>query len=220
MARTSASDPLEKYRFAVYALSTANQDTETEIVNKDGKDVITAITLTGTALGGFTTVQLPKITTNKMTYREGDNLINVSALSPGLSSTEDIVLTKGLIAGPVTTGTGDTTTTTFSYTYFYQWASSIHGGGDTTSDFNYKDSQDKSGIKENTFDRRHLRIVMKDRTGNWARVWDIFNAFPVQFTPGSDLDAMGDDAKSIESLTIAYESFVEREVNADKTGVV
>lgn len=195
MARTAASDPLEKFRFEVYILTSTddagNQVTDTETATLDP----------GTAIG-FATVQLPKLTTNKITYREGDNLVNVSSLSPGLSSTEDISLTKGITKGKST---------------LYDWASSIHSGGDTTADFNYIDGN--KAATEPDINRKHLRIVMKDRTGKWAKVWDIYNAFPVQFTPGSDLDASADDAKSIESLTIAYESFVEKTVNTDGTGV-
>lgn len=199
MARSSTNDPLEKFRFEIYFLISSNDLEEgVEIKDKDGKVLDKGTVTQGTALG-FMSVQMPKITTNKISYREGDNLINVSSLSPGLSSTEDIALTKGIIKGPASS-------------LFYTWASSIHGGGDTTADFNYLDTQDKSSITENVFQRKHIRIVMKDRTGKPARAWDVYNAFPVQFTPGSDLDATADDAKAIESLTIAYESFNERTV--------
>lgn len=196
MARTASSDPLEKFRFEVYLLTSTDasgtQVTDTETLPLDPTTAI-----------GFATVQLPKLITNKITYREGDNLVNVSALSPGLSSTEDISFTKGVTKGK---------------SALYDWASSIHSGGDTTADFNYIDGNKTA--TEPDINRKHLRIVMKDRTGKWAKVWDIFNAFPVQFTPGSDLDASADDTKSIESLTVAYESFVEKQVNPQGTGVV
>ncbi len=39
--------------------------------------------------------------------------------------------------------------------------------------------------------------------------WKLYNAFPIQFTAGSDLDAAADDSKSIASLTLAYDDFEE-----------
>jgi len=205
MARAASSDPLEKFRFRVYSL-TASEDNQEEgkILDSNNNEITVSISQADAI--GFSTVQLPKLTTNKISYREGDNFINVSSLSPGLSSTEDITFSKGVAKNDST-----------NFSWFYQWASSVHIGTDTTSDFNYIDGN--KSATENALSRRHLRIVMLDRTGKWAKVWDVYNAFPVQFTPGSDLDASADDGKSIESLTIAYESFKEQKVNAAGTGV-
>lgn len=201
MARVATSDPLEKFRFTVYELDTAASN-EQSITNLAGETVTTSTAPTTANLAGFTTAQLPKTTTSKITYREGDNLNNLSSLSPGLSSTEDIVLTKGIISRLSATGeeTGD-------HSWFYIWASSITIHGATDSDFNFKDGTKTSSVPDLT--RKDLLMLMKDRTGRTARAWKIYNAFPVQFTPGSDLDASADDSKSVESLTLAYESFEE-----------
>lgn len=200
MARVATSDPLEKFRFTIYELSTV--DNTESITNIAGEAITSSTAPTQTNLAGFTTAQLPKTTTSKITYREGDNLNNLSSLSPGLSSTEDIVLTKGLVSRL----SGDGADTGNS-SWFYIWASSVTIHGTTDSEFNFKDGSKASSVSDLT--RKNLLMLMKDRTGRTARAWKIYNAFPVQFTPGSDLDASADDSKSVESLTLAYESFEE-----------
>lgn len=198
MARAANKDPLEKFRFTLYELNTA----EDTITNIAGESISSSTTPTKADLAGFATAQLPKTTTSKITYREGDNLTNLSSLSPGLSTTEDIVLTKGLISRLT-----ESTTDSGNFSWFYTWASSVTIHGATDSEFNFKDGSKVTAVSDLT--RKNLLMLMKDRTGKTARAWKIYNAFPVQFTPGSDLDASADDAKSVESLTIAYESFEE-----------
>jgi phage tail-like protein len=192
MARTSVGDPLEKFRFKVQQYSTTVTQDVTIIHNLD-------------TLVGFNTVQMPKLSTNKINYREGDNLLNVSSLSPGLSTTEDIILSRGVVAE--------------SWGWFYFWAKTIHSGQATDAAFNYNDPG--NAFKPQTeveYVRKDLVISMADRTGKTTKAWIIYNAFPVQFTPGSDLDASADDSKSIASLTLAYESFKELAVNSS-TGI-
>lgn len=169
MARTSSKDPLDKFRFKVTILNPA----------------------TGvTGVSGFATVQLPKRTTSKITYREGIHQ-DIQYNSAGLSSMEDIVLTKGVTAGS---------------SFFYNWAKTVH----KAKSGNLTDVYDAADTNLNRASYRcDLQIEMLDRQGNAQKTWKVYNAFPVQFTPGSDLDASADDAKSIASLTLAYDDFEE-----------
>lgn len=75
MARTSAQDPLEKFRFLV-------------------------IWDNGQTRAGFHDCQLPKRTTTSIGYREG-TFADASQYSAGLNTFEDVVLSRGVISAAV-----------------------------------------------------------------------------------------------------------------------
>lgn len=169
MARTSSKDPLDKFRFKVTILSAA----------------------TGvTGVSGFATVQLPKRTTSKISYREGIDQ-DIQFNSAGISTMEDIVLTKG-----ITTGSS----------FFYDWVKTVHKATAGNPNTAYEPAD--ATLDRNSY-RCDLQIEMLNRQGVAQKTWKVYNAFPVQFTPGSDLDASADDSKSIASLTLAYDDFEE-----------
>lgn len=55
--------------------------------------------------------------------------------------------------------------------------------------------------------RKDIRIDHVNRAGQVEVSYFIYGAYPVNYQPGSDFDAMGDDTLSIESITLAYDSF-------------
>lgn len=55
--------------------------------------------------------------------------------------------------------------------------------------------------------RKDIRIDHINRLGQVEVAYYIYGAYPIAYKPGSDFDAMGDDTLSIESLTLAYDSF-------------
>lgn len=176
MARSSIVDPLEKFRFAV-AWSDSGEGTE------------------GTALSrvGFHDFQMPKRSTNEITYREGiDPDINQKAA--GLSSMENVTMSRGVIIADPSNE-------------FYKWMSAVHKP--TTGHVGRETLAARSPDAAAELYRKDVTIQMLDREGNTARQWTLFNAFPVQFTPGADLNAGEDGEKSLESLTLAYEDFKE-----------
>ena len=185
MARSATSDTLEKFRFGV---SWSASDTTV---------VVDGVSTTTTAIiskAGFHDVQMPKRTTNKIEYREGTDP-DIYSRSAGITSMEDIVLSRGMM--PYN-----------AHTEMYDWSNLVHGAGDTTSSLSY--SVDK--VRGNTASvdyRKEVWIWMYHRDGSIARAWKLFNAFPVAFTPGSDLGAHEDGEKSIESITLTYEDFIE-----------
>lgn len=175
MARSSIVDPLEKFRFAV---SWSN----------DGGSESTTLTRLG-----FHDIQMPKRTTNKISYREGiDPDINQKAA--GLSDMEDIVMSRGVIIDD-------------QADEFYKWMSSVHNptAGHEARTALAARKTDAAAAEY----KKDVTIQMLDREGNVARQWTLFNAFPVQFTPGSDLNAGEDGEKSLEAMTLAYEDFKE-----------
>jgi phage tail-like protein len=198
MARIADSDPLDKFRFHVYE-TTPTMGTDNKIVvakDKDGNPISDESAPINVAVAGFHDFQMPKLNNNKITYREGDNP-NIHSVSPGLTTFEDITLSKGI--------------TNTANSWFWQWVNLVHAGGDTTSVFDF--TTDNKHYEPNLEFRKHLDVVMLDRTGTMVRRWRIYNCFPVNFVPGSDLNASEDGDKSMESLTLCYESFKEIAAN-------
>jgi phage tail-like protein len=153
---------------------------------------------------------MPKKSVTKIQYREGNDP-DIYSLSAGLASMEDITLERGLVAadqGPnnesdmykwmsavqgVTTGVGSAK------------RAGISGGGQTAG-------QAKNGPNSALLYRKDVTILILDRTGRVSRKYTLYNAFPVAFNPGSDLNAGEDGEKVVESLTLAYEDFKEIQV--------
>jgi len=175
MARSSASEPLEKFRFKVTFTNTGDSAE------------------TSGTVAGFHDIQVPKRTTNKGTYREGNDN-DVNQLFAGLSSMEDVVLSRGLVANTGTTGTA-----------LYEWMSAVHN----PSAGNIERGPASASHKY----RKDVTVAILDREGKVARQWKLHNAWPVNFVPGSDLNAGEDGEKSLEQLTLAYEDFQEIQQN-------
>jgi phage tail-like protein len=183
MARSSKTEPLEKFRFQV-TFSTSGDGNTTDISS------------------GWHDVQLPKRSTTKVTYREGDDN-DINQLSPGLSSMEDVVLSRGLIPK----------NSTDSHSVLYAWAAATHkhSAGNTT-----RSTQATNPDASHSF-RKDVTITMLDREGQAARKWTLYQAWPVNFVPGSDLNAGEDGEKSMEQLTLAYEDFQEENLASAET---
>lgn len=180
MARSASVDPLDKFRFVVAWSSDGDSES------------------TPTAKVGFHDVQMPKRTTNEITYRDGADP-DINQKSPGLSNMEDVVMSRGLIAQD-------------DNNEFYKWASAVHR---PTEGHVGRDALTAvtTGGASNNF-RKDVTITQLDREGQPARRWVAYNAWPKAFTPGSDLDASEDGEKSLEQITLAYEDFKEVKLDA------
>lgn len=147
---------------------------------------------------GFHDMQMPKRTTTKGSYREGIDP-DIKQLFAGLSTMDDVILSRGIIVQDPNDE-------------FYKWMSAVHnptsGAAGRTSI-----SARPAGAASLTY-RKDVTVQMLDREGNVARQWKLFQAFPVHFVPGSDLNASEDGEKSLESLTLAYEDFQEEVPNS------
>jgi phage tail-like protein len=176
MARASTNEPLEKFRFRA-------------TFSADGAEVAGVV-------AGFHDVQLPKRTTNKGTYREGiDN--DVNQLFAGLSSMEDVVLSRGLLPSDSSGRNASA---------LYEWMSAVHNPSQSG---NRARVLTAGPLDASHAYRKDVTIDMFDREGQVTRTWILKNAWPTNFTPGSDLNAGEDGEKSLEQLTLAYEDFVE-----------
>lgn len=188
MARASTNEPLEKFRFTVSFSNTGTLDAAH----------------TG-AVAGFHDVQLPKRSTNKGTYREGDDN-DINQLFPGLSSMEDVVMSRGLLPSD---STGKAASA------LYEWMSAVHNPSAGN-----KDRATTGQLDATHKYRKDVTINMLDREGKTSRTWILYNAFPVNFVPGSDLNAGEDGEKSLEQLTLAYEDFQEMKAGTTTTATV
>lgn len=177
MARSSTVDPLERFRFRL----SWSADTGSES--------------TALVRAGFHDMQLPKKTINKIEYREGIDP-DINQLSAGLASTDDVVLSRGLIA-------------TDQNNEMYKWMSAVQK---PTAGHVSRQAvkQRRSDAAANDY-KKDVTVEMLDREGNVAARWTLYNAFPVGFVPGSDLDASEDGDKSLEQLTLAYEDFKQED---------
>lgn len=209
MARTSTADPLEKFRFQVYSLtgdtivySTAGSTSTVTITDPNG-NAITPKSGLFPITAGFHDCQVPKHTTTRGVYREGNFSTN-NTVFPGLTNMEDIVLSRGVIA--VASGAG--TNSPAASSQFYIWASSVYAPHDSTNLQPATLAKSYINSSSSSF-RQDLAIMMFDRTGTAAKGWFVYNAWPTHFAPGSDLNAGEDGEKSMEALTLAYEDFVE-----------
>ena len=185
MARAADNDPLEKFRFQV-ALTLPDSLTQLR--------------------AGFHDVQMPKRSTSKIMYREGDHP-DISMISAGLNSMEDIVMSRGLLAKERVTGADSST----SGDDFYRWMSKVHNPTAGVNVLGVATPNPVGPSGKNDY-RATISISMLNREGQVARKWELYNCIPVNFVPGSDLNASEDGEKSIQSLTIAYEDFKEVQV--------
>ena len=145
---------------------------------------------------GFHDVQMPKRATNKISYREGIDP-DINQLAPGLSTMEDVVMSRGAI---ITDSNGE----------FYKWISAVHNptAGHVGRESLGARASDAASHKF----RKDVTVQMLDREGNTARQWILYNAWPSNFVPGSDLNAAEDGEKSMEQMTLSYEDFKELDV--------
>lgn len=145
---------------------------------------------------GFHDVQSPKRSTTKGTYREGLDR-DVPQLFAGLSQMEDIVMSRGVI---INDANGE----------FYKWASAVHNPSTGAVARDALGARPSDAASNNY--RKDVTLDILDREGNVARRFTLYQAFPVNFTPSSDLNADEDGEKSLESLTLGYEDFQEIDV--------
>jgi len=185
MARSAKYDPLEKFRFLV----------EFSGEGDDGSEP-TSIKV------GFHDAQIPKRSTTKIPYREGIDP-DISGQSAGLSTMEDIVLNRGLISPKANNDELG------SINGLYKWMSTIHNPKSTDEMFHRASDEIKSaGVLQY---RKDVTITMLDRAGTKVRAWRLFNVWPTNFIPSSDLNSAEDGEKTMESLTLGYEDFSEVE---------
>lgn len=199
MARSSTLDPLEKFRFLVDFSFPGTDSTTPNPDTANNKPLNTTVRC------GFHDIQMPKRSTNKVLYREGHESA-INSKSAGLSEFEDVAMSRGVIAADGTAAND-----------FLRWAQSVHKP--TAGAAGYGQGEGQGALTNASKEYRgDITIQMLDRSGTVVRAWKLHQAWPVNFVPGSDLNAGEDGEKSMESLTVCYEDFQELSVSA--TGAI
>lgn len=147
----------------------------------------------GLTRAGFSEVSVPKFSVTKSEYREGNAPDNVQ-LFPGLTRAEDVVMSRG-----VTTNQD-----------FYEWLKLVFDPEVLPNGLNNAGQGPDAVPLGNAEEyRKNVTITLWHRNGQPVKQWVLYNAFPVNFQPGGDMNATEDGEKSLEQVTIAYESFTE-----------
>lgn len=146
---------------------------------------------------GFHDIQMPKRSTNKIMYREGHSS-DTNTKSAGLSDMEDIVMSNGVLPGDGAAAND-----------LYKWMRAVHNP--TTGSTGFGGTAASQATGKNLY-RTEVTIKMLDREGKVVRAWKMYQAWPTNFTPGSDLNAAEDGDKSLQTLTLCYEDFQELSV--------
>lgn len=191
MARSALRDPLTKYRWVV--------------------------SIEGFTRLGFTECTTPSYSITTRTYREGG-----AHLTP-----KQIV--NQIEYQPVTLRRGVTNDTSFN-----KWANGFIDLVTSNTALNNDSGQDESGSSflgavqdvaetvqstlsssaipsvisgDNTSYRKDVTISHVNRAGQIEVSYILYGAFPIEYKPASDFNAMGDDGMSLDSITLAYDSF-------------
>lgn len=211
MARSSAVDAVEKFRFSVFVLNI-------------GFDPVTlAQNFTGFLRAGFSEVSLPRQTTNSMEYRENIDSKHVQT-GPGLTRYAPVTLRRG-----VTTNSD-----------FFRWANDVHNSTQVIStgiESGNSDPQAAAPGEAVNF-RRDVLVVAYGRgggidtglpggvgnaisnvagaagfsalgLGDVKKAWLLHNCWVTSYSPGDGMSATEDNTKLIEELELRYESFEE-----------
>jgi len=159
----------------------------------------------GMTRAGFSEVSVPKYTVTKGEYREGNAPDNVQ-LFPGLTRCEDVVMSRGL------TNNQD----------FYAWLKLVFDPAQLPGGLPQAgQGPDATPLGNPAEYRKDLTITLHHRNGQPIKQWLLYNAWPVAMQPGSDMNATEDGEKSLEQISVGYESFEElqgSEISAPSAG--
>ncbi len=182
MARCSRSDPVEKFRFKLTIFDF--DPTGLTTVDSSQDNSVSA---------GFSEVLLPKSNVTEIPYRENIDAPRFTKI-PGLVRYEALTLRRGVS----------------KKRELYNWYKKINDDINTLSFTNdLLSNQNFIPILDPDY-RRDIVIEVLDRDGATRRAWFLFNAFPIGYKGGNDLNASTNEIL-LEELTISYEAFVELE---------
>lgn len=185
MARSSANDPLEKFRFQVTLLDNMAGLITQNVVSIGSKQSDAFVR------GGFSEATTPRVSIKEMTYRE-TNMGNSPIKVPGLASYEPVVLRRG-----VTTDQS-----------MYNWYKQVNDESGTLNKF-------QSGIValgavpfQDPGYRKEVLISALDRKGQFTKHWLLYNAWPSGYKGMNDFDAKVSEI-GVEELVLSYEIALE-----------
>lgn len=193
MARSTAQDPIDKWRFQVTVLN----------ISAGPAGAIQNAIASTFLRSGFTSVKLPEKTTKELQYRESGDPEQVRKQG-GLTSYSDCILKRG------STENQD----------FYRWSSLVKG--DTQFQSIVAEVAGSVGINTNQYPvsnsltyRKDIIIDVIGRSNATRKSWYLYNCWVKSFTPG-DLDSK-EETGMIEEIVLACELMSELSANANES---
>lgn len=188
MARSSNSDPVEKFRFLVtiFAPNRAflGLNSTASLANSNIGNAL--------ARAGFQSVTNPEAKIAAIHYRENIDTLGGRKIA-GLADYTPVVMRRG-----VTTDTG-----------LFSLFMDTNNEAAALNTFNTALSGAFGALPfQNTKYRKDILISALDRTGAFTKHWYLSNAFVTGYKGGNDFDASADE-KLIEEITFDYEFFLE-----------
>lgn len=192
MARSSFRDPLEKFRWIV--------------------------SVPGFSKMGFTTTSTPSYAITTRKYKEGGahyapkqiiDSVEYAPVTLTRGATNDTSFNKWATGwvDKVTDNAAFKSSSSLKNTdgsiNFKAVAGAVVGAAANSGATPVKSNSDAAAYEY----RRDVKIEHVNRAGQTEVVYMLYGAFPIEYKPASDFDSMGDDTVSIESITLAYDSF-------------
>lgn len=195
MARSSTVDPVDKFRFRISVISVDLSLTGVvDTVAGVNPELRRFAVLTR---AGFNSVTLPQANVSEMSYRENIDNPRFSKV-PGLTKYDPITLRRGV------TKNRD----------LYDWYRLVNEELALLSVAQELNQDSKYSPTQSENFRKDVIIEVLDREGNPIKAWYLFNAWPIRYKPGNDLEASVEE-KLVEEMALTYEFFLELEGGLD-----
>lgn len=159
------------------------------------------VSIDGFSKLGFSSCGTPDMSITARDYAEGGNHLQPKKIIDSVTYR------------PVTLARGVTNDTSFNKwaTGFIDIVQNSQGAGNSTNVFTAVSDNGARAVNNSSQSNGNFRKTVKiehvNRAGQVEVVYYLYNAFPIEYKPASDFDASADDGVSIESITLAYESF-------------
>lgn len=189
MARAQSTDYLHGMRFQVdvVGVGPSKSNSETNFLG-----------VSGSAPAGFSSVTTPDLQVNVSMYKEGTWIYERKY--PGEPSMGgDLQMDRGVARGDSS---------------FWAWLRVVvEGSGEYRTDLDIKHFHREQALTRPVNDKGGINNL-KIETGKPARVYHVFEAFPIQHNVLSNSLSGTDGDISIMSITVAYEHFEVQEMTA------
>lgn len=185
MARSSARDPVEKFRFVVTLFDDAANvfgNTNSSILNFSPNTA---------ARTGFSEATLPRVFVAEILHREnidGNRPIKLA----GLARYEPVTLRRGSTKSSA----------------LYDWYRLVNDDAGTLNKYTEAIAGLGAVAYQEPRYRKEVMISSLDRAGNFVKHWLLVNAWPSGYEGGDGMSASVDGIL-VEELIISYESFLE-----------
>lgn len=197
MARSTKQDPVEKFRFRVTVISVdLSLSGLADAIGNLGDNNLGVFTR-----AGFSEVQLPKLGVNSIKYRENIDAARFQKHA-GLTTYDTVTFKRGVTVNRD----------------LYDWYRLVNDEMALLATAQELSREARFAPAQSARYRKDVIIELlgrangigEDEDSQVVKGWFLFNAFPVSYKGGDDLNALAED-KLVEEITLDYEMFLEFE---------